>query len=71
MAWVSLNSNNTERTLSAFSRHDKDCSGALSHSYYIRHDESNTADETQPTSINKTDSYNNSYRDFNGNYEKN
>ena len=71
MPWVARNADNTERTPSAYSRHDKDCADASAHADYVRHDETNTEDTTQPTSSIKTDAYGNPYLNWDGDYVEN
>ena len=71
MAWVARNSDNTERTPSAYSRHDKDNVATGDPETYVRHDGTNTEDTTQPTSNISTDDYGNAWLDFDGDYVAN
>lgn len=68
MAWVARNSDNTPRTPSPYVRHDENNSVATPAADYVRHDEDNNADAVQPTSVEATDDYGNTYDNYNGDY---
>ena len=55
----------------AYQRHDKDNQPVTTINTYVRHDKDCAVASTQPGYVEKTDSYGNTYRDYNADYVSN
>lgn len=55
----------------AYIRHDENCDPAPAPETYVRHDENNVAEDPQPGYVEATDTYGNTYRNWNADYVAN